>query len=345
MTYSTGSGTYSDMMDAVLTHASTDGWTLTSADWPISKGNVRGIDWDTYTQTEDDMTEGLAGGSKTQRYIRLGLGTSGANATSRAASSVAQIPNMAYDITAWHIFSDPSLCDYIHGVYQFSNGIHADCYGHFSFGELDKQGLTYGGLSYVSTRKSRGYAVTAGNNTTAGDWNSVNRGGGLFQGLYGKSNDCSCDIEFIVDATDAPAPNGVSGWPATDTIISGGTNMWGHVNGCGDNQLDPKHAENVALNWSAWRGQSQIYSGAISLAPMMMFLINGTSVSSRMRYLGNFPNVRMVRLNNIAPGAEITYNSETWKVFPALRSTDDSILGTSYKITSGRVGFAYKKVA
>ena len=136
MAYSTGSGDYNALMAAVLVHALADGWIETgglATGWPISKGQVRGIDWATYTAVENDMTLGGAGGSKTQRYMRIGMGTTGALATTDAATSTVIVPNMAYTFTNWWIFSDTTLCDYIHVVVKFNNGPMADCYGHFSF--------------------------------------------------------------------------------------------------------------------------------------------------------------------------------------------------------------------
>ena len=88
MAYSTGAGDYTALMSAVLVHAIGDGWTEVNGvgtGWPISKGQIRGVDWSTYTAVEVDLTNGGDGVTKTQRWIRLGIGTSGADATANAA--------------------------------------------------------------------------------------------------------------------------------------------------------------------------------------------------------------------------------------------------------------------
>lgn len=153
MSIATGSGDYIALMDAVLSFAVSDGWVEDGGigtGWPISKGRVRGVDFTTVTQSENDTTVGGAGGSLTSRYLRLAIGSTPADATSKVNSNFSVFPNMHYTFSSWWLFSDPaSGADYVHVVVKFSNGANPDVFGHFSFGEVQRFGMTHGGVAYA----------------------------------------------------------------------------------------------------------------------------------------------------------------------------------------------------
>lgn len=357
MAYSTGSGDYVALMAAVLNHAVADGWTEAGGvgtGWPIisPSGRVRGVDWSSYTAFESDLTIGGAGVSKTQRYIQFGLGTSAANATTNAALSTAPIfSNMAYTFTNWFIFSDTSLNEHIHIVVEFSNGVTGSVFSHFSFGEIDKGGLTYNSVAYATGTGKRGYAAgTDGGNgfqepATGSDWNTLNRSTNMFAGNYGENDDGSSNVAFITHATTSPHPNGSGGWQATDSFITQGTGVWAKIGRQNDTPLPSLDIDKDAgfhnLPW--YRGLNA-QTGFVPLGPIPFVIINGTSNASRCRWLGVYPNVRFCNVEGITPGAEYTFGSETWKVFPVLRATDWGLLNQRYQVTSGYAGYAYKKV-
>lgn len=349
MTYSTGSGSFTALMAAVLAHAVTDGWTTSAGVWPISKGNVGWVDWSTFTTTEADMTLGGDGVTKTQRYLRLGMGTSAAAATLDAATSAVQCANFAYTMSEWHIFSDPSVNDHIHVVFRFSNGPNSDCYGHFSIGEIQKAGLTYGSVNYITASWRRGYAVNGALGGTGGeDWNNLPRGGNIFAGAVGAGDtNAAAHLSFMTRATSAPHPNGTGGWPAYDTVVRNGASVWGKTGRMGENVQGPNFVGGgqFSIDYMGWAATQQPFSGAVTLMPIAFMLINGTGFSNRMLWLGVFPNVRKCSMEGFNPGDEVTYGSETWKLFPLLRSTPNTNLGQAFTVTSGRAGFAYKKVA
>jgi hypothetical protein len=352
MAYSTGSGDYLDLFDAILTHAVADGWTEAGGvgtGWPISKGNVRGIDWSTYTATEDDVTIGGATGTKTQRYIRLGVGSSTGDATTDAAASPTIIPNMAYDFSEWHIFSDTSLCDYIHVVVKFNNGVNSDCYTHFSFGEVDKGGLTYGSIAYATCHAARGYAETLQSNTFSKDWNSLRETVNGWSGVIGEADSGTANITFMVNGTDAPTPDGSAGWPDHDEQITAGTNLWGKVFRQSFNTNDPNPDANGfqigGVDQIGWYAEPPSQIGSITMMPLMFMMGNSTAGTVRYRFCGVFPDVRKCSMEGLSPGSEITYGSETWVIFPLVRNTPNSQLGESGVVTSGRAGIAFKKVA
>jgi len=354
MTYSTGAGDYNALMAAVLAHAVTDGWTTSGGNWPISKGNIRGVDWSTFTVVEADRTL-LGGATKTARYLRIAVGTSLANATSNAASDAtsAQVANLEYSLTSWHIFSDPTLCDYIHVVANFSNGINGDCYLHFSFGELDKHGMSHTAITYATSSPKRAYSVDASASNTCGDWNG---------GIYGRTLSAYTgkaafsyptyyngrnNLVWIADPTVAPQP--ATGWPGID-VANDSTyvhNALQHFSSSWSN-ITPalRLTGNAEPGWSCWNQFTtpQPYSGAVSMGPLPFWLLQSLSTSAQIMYLGAFPNVRTCSLESYAPQAIVTYGAEEWVLFPMLRSTTWAQMQVLDVVSSGRTGYAFKKV-
>lgn len=350
MAYSTGSGTFTALMAAVAVHAVTDGWTESDGlgtGFPLEI-NTTFVDFDTYTASETDYTENAGGGAITSTYARLALGTSAANATTNAASVDCLIPNAGYTITAWHIFSDATgTPNYIHVVFQFSNGVNADVYQHFSFGEIDQQGMTHTGVSYAAVPMRRGYAAGIGSGQSADDWNSINRGSFPFAGAVGENDDGDTDTQYIVDGT-TTGVDSAAGYPTADTVYTSGSLLW-DASRMGEDVEESLDYRGGGAGWKpAWGGMnanSQMpFTGAITMSPFPFILCNGTGSGNSITWLGVFPDVRQCNMTNFAPGDEITYGSDTWKIFPWTRQTDNSFLNDAYLVTSGQAGLAYKKV-
>tara|TARA_R110000787_G_scaffold127118_1_gene238483 strand:- start:326 stop:1399 length:1074 start_codon:yes stop_codon:yes gene_type:complete len=356
MAYSTGSGDYVALMAAVLVHAVADGWTEDGGigtGFPIVSPNGNTCyDWTSFTSVENDFTLGGAGGVRTQRYIRHGLGITGALATTNAASTTTVTPNMAYTFTEYHIFSDLTVSEHITVVVGFSNGVNPDVFTTFSFGELDKGGLTYGGVSYATGHEMQGYAET----TNAGSsqnmtWNwalSFTRLG--FCGVVGESGGTtSANHSFITQSTLAPHVNGTAGWPAWDLVHQNGAYVW---NKQGIGTVQETYSQQRSASPAASRGivnevvftSAPSQTGTVSMMPQPFFVINGTDISSSLMYLGVYPNSRLTSVEGVIAGQEITYGSEVWKIFPILRKTDWNIIQTSGIVTSGTAGIAIKKV-
>jgi len=352
MTISTGSGNYIALMGAILTHAATDGWTTTGGLWPISKGNVRGVDWTTFTQSEADFTL-LGGATKSARYVRIGIGTSPANATVNAAlGTAAHCPNMEYTFTSWTIYSDPSLCDYIHVVANFSNGVNGDCYIHFGFGELDKKGMGHTAVTYATCHAKRAYSNSSdrvGNN--AADWN-----GGTYgttgHGFTGETRWSWADHSFtnpscfMIDGTISPV---FVGWPLVDTVLDPHDAMDTlSLTNTSTSTQDSLGLRTNATSWgpatSACFSSPQPYSGSISLSPLGFWLVQNGSSTGLIMYLGDFPNIRSCNLRTYAAGDTVTYSAENWNVWPLLRICEENLLHTVNYIGSGYAGFAHKRV-
>ena len=359
MAYSTGSGSYTDLMAAVLAHAIADGWTTSGGNWPISKGKVRGVDWQSTTRSVSDYSTGSPI-ALTERIIRLAIGTSMANATANAASLTTSvlIACMNFSIVDWHIFSDPGVGkpDYIHVVTRYSNALFSDIFNHFSFGEIDKGGMTHGGAVFVASHARRGYpALAAGPGTATWqsyDWNcgdcpnwnmhfggSAGRGGSNRQSAGSENN-----LLIILDPSPSVTP-ATGGWLQPDTL------------GAYSNILDVMARDYGAVVTYAnlmTSGLSvgmvsqpavmaaQPYSGGVTMQSIPLILIS--SVNSAM-FIGVIPGVRICTMQSFNPRDEITYASDTWKLMPLLRKTPPEQLLQSLIVSSAEVGYAYKKVA
>lgn len=363
MSYSTGSGDYIALMNAVLAFAIADGWTTTGGNWPISKGVVRGVDWTTFTQNEPDFTL-LGGANRSARYLRIAVGTSPANATSNAASSATStlVPNMDRTFTSWHIFSDPGVGkpDYIGVAVQFSNGSDFSCWGHFMFGEIDRNGMTHTGVAFASSNIMRAYASGTGSSFTGSssrDWNGGLNGRniGPFTGSVGLVSfpryydNVGNSLVAIIDGTISPLP--ASDWPAVDTVLtrnnflnmtSFGADWIGVPVGRG--VITAGGAKGFRYATMASCAKAQPYSGALSTAPFHLVAMSGTSNAARAIFLGTFPGVRNTSVEDYGEGDEVTFASDTYKLFPYLVKKDFSTLETN-QVTSGYLGLAYKKVA
>ncbi len=353
MTYATGSGDYVALMAAILAFASSDGWTLTGGGgttWPISKGNVRGVDWSTDTFTAFDFTNGSPGGSFTARNIRIGLGTTPALATTQAATATSLMPNASFAFSEWHIFSDPaSGTDYIHVAARFNNSAYSDNWAHISFGEVDKQGMGYTGIAYAAALNRKGWANdNTGSPSAGGSWNTLNMSCAPFAGEAGSVDDASLGISstsYIIQAT-SPV-TAASGYPAVDTVIEDGTLLF-DASRIGQDITGPSVGVSGSGNRFSWNVIQSIpmpLTGAVSFAPLPFILANGTAVGNRITWCGAFPGVRQCSMQDFNPADIVTFSSEDWMLFPFLRKTDNSFLNTPGAVTSGPAGLAYKRVA
>lgn len=364
MAYSTGAGTYTDLMAAILAHAVADGWTTTGGTWPISKGNIRGVAWQTLTRAVTNYTSG-AGVAITERLIRLAIGISGADATTKAGADATSvlICGMQYAISDWHIFSNPGVGkpDYIHVVTRFSNGYDAEVFNHFSFGEIDKGGMSFTGVAYAASHARRPYIALVSSTGTSGaqsydyncgqapNWCGHFSGGmkGLRTQNYNRQGTSINNLVFIINPGIVPVP-GSGGWVQPDVL------------GTFDDLVDtvcPSYnvlsiTASVLLNGnspgiSAVPGliAAQPYSGGVTLGALPFIHMSGSGITSPAMFLGMFPGVRLCSMNSFSPRDEITYSTDTWKLMPLLKKTDIAGLQVGNIVSSGEMGYAYKKVA
>lgn len=353
MSFATGSGDYVALMNAILSFAVADGWVEdggVGTGWPISSpgGRVRGVDWGSTTQSETDVTVGGAGGTITSRYINISIGSSPADASANTGVSQFRMLNGHYTFSSWWLFSDPaSGADYIHAVVKFSNGANPDIYSHMSFGEIQRFGMTHGGIAYASGHQARGWARNNFSAQSSEAHNSYNRGNKPFSGQVGETDDSGSSLTHMCQAPLAGNP--ASGYSGADVRRTGGAGVL-DVIGLGadaDNILGYTFQGGGGYKFATNVHNSIMppFSGAISLQNLPFVLVNSTATGARAVYAGDFPNVRTCGLGNTYLGEEeITYAGETWQIFPWLRNTENSLLNDGSIVTSGRLGLAYKKV-
>lgn len=358
MTYSTGSGNTAALLAAILAHAVTDGWTTTGGTWPISKGKIKGIHLLTSTRAVTNFATGVGIGF-TETLIRIGLGNSTAEATARATSNPVIVPNANWDSLDWHIYSNPGAGkpDYIHVSTRFSNGTETDCFNHFSFGQLDQNGMSYSSVVYAASSYRRAYPAQLGATGSNGslDWNSgvSNRWPHYFAGNiagFTASHTISERFQYIVEGGASAPYNPAANWPALDTVQDP-TSVLNVHSPVSNNFSTPPGLTYMRDSNDVYRpfgismmAQNQPFSGGVSLHPIPFILLNGISGGQAM-YLGSIPDLFTGAMHSYLPKEEITYAGDTWMLMPVLRKTDLSLqVVQQLAVTSGELALAYKKV-
>lgn len=345
MSYSTGSGDYNALMAAVLTHAIGDGWTTTGGTWPIQNSLGVFFNWNSATENFTNLTNGVSA-PLVHRYFNLTIGSTVAEANPVGYVDPTVVPNMNFLFTAWHIFSDPDNGEYIHVVVQFSNGYDADCFGHFSFGQIDKCGLDHSGISYVTATYKRAWIATGDYGYYGDSGNNIRFGSYMFSGLVGTSANEWANINHIIaPGANAPFPNGVGGWPATGAVIKRGASSWAMTGGYAGTTYRDIGEDDYSIDAFPWFAKPTPFSNVLTLAAMYQIFINGSGFTNRLRVAGAAPGIRKCSILGLNPGDEVIYGNETWKVFPVLKKTAISDMSQQYKISSGPLAYAYKKVA
>jgi len=340
-------------MDAVLAHALADGWNETGGagtGWPISKGNIRAIDWDTYTENVSDWTFNNQR-SITKRNIRLNLDTTPALSTSELVNSQTIFSNLQWPISEWHIFSEPALCDHVNVAFKVSTGDYAEIWTHFSFGELDRRGLPDSHVAYTAAQLALGFSEKNLN------WNSFNPDGDaswmnlfhhrwMFGGAIGNRNVEASGFQFLMNTADMPVPVG-AGWPTGDTVFRQGEKVWNYnnlSNQTRDFSDSSGFQDNEAFNAQFLRFDAQPFSGNLSMAAMPIYAANGGGSENLLVWVGQAPNIRFASVKDYNAGDEVVYGGDTWVVFPVLRKSEMNELGVTNTVASGPAAYAYKKV-
>lgn len=357
MAYATGSGDYIALMNAVLAFAVADGWIEAAGPgtgWPISKGNIGGVDWDTTTIARTDFT-GSTALSITERRIRLGLGNTTSEATANIGDT-ASITNMQYPISQWHIFSDPSIGDHVNVVVEVSTPNYSEVYSHFSFGEIDRNGLA-GSAAYAAANFAFGFAEDIvdfndfyNENTYPGQaasWMHPAEISWMWNGDVGSYRARPSQFNYIINPTDIFIPQ-TTGWPAAGVYNLAGVNVLAASAVQDDaNTIIPSSAgfeTSNPVNYAAFQHTPQPFSGGVTLAACPIIFTSGSSSAARIIWAGSAPNVRICSMEGYNPGDSVTFGSDEWLLFPALRKSPVSELGIARSVTSGPCGYAYKRV-
>lgn len=349
MAYATGSAaTVDDILEAIENFAIGRGWTIAKRATNLlflEKGICKvTLARTSYTYT--DYQTGVAVPGLTDYTIGAALCTTintalntfhshtGSLSTSDTDADSVHCNNLFNGVLEYHLFSgdtgagDP---DYIHCVFRTS----ASNWRHLSFGLVDKGDLTHSGVAFLVGNAGYFYAHTTGPVNNNLYFNAPQNAPYPFA-------ERSVTVRGTANNIYAPdaMPN-TANWPVMSsnalletTAIEGRPNLvWPSSHNSADgNFCDPI----MGSPQSSWGGNVML------MTPPVIFNSSG---DQRFCYLGDYPNVRLLNMEGIAPGAEITLGAETWFVCPIGRQWPwGTQAEVGYNYSTGHYGLAYKKI-
>lgn len=375
MAYSTGGsgGTMVDLMDAIRAFALGQGWTIDKWDSTnrllfMTKGLATVTFWGDTTRTVTEYSGANGSGTSAARSdhrIYMAMGTSntaalttyyshpGSPVTSAYDSDAPYICGMNGPFVGWFLFADATVSDHIHVVVQIS----AEVFMHFSFGSIDKKGMTHSGVAYITATPNTYWRNVS--NYTNGSISSFN------DPYYQHVPFCwGYDNVTLSPAIYNNSPpiilKNSNAWPASwlgpIAYSSGASPLFGTLlntydttqNYRPENWPVANSASGSLLN-CVIAAEPAPYSNVVPLFPIPVFRnhydSSAASTSRRICYVGDFPNVRLCNMTNLTPGQEITVDTDTWKVFPVLRQAPWTDRLTNPVCMTGQLAIAYKKVA
>lgn len=216
---------------------------------------------------------------------------------------------------AYHFFAGVGRSGaYAHVVIETEPGI----FRHMGMGVLDKMGAYENGQYIYATAWS-------GNTTEVNEQDSIYHGVPFDDYTFGVYNTnfastlIRCDVDGIspryieVNNYDYRGPIGRGGWRSSQ-----GTEQNSTVRG-------------------PYRAGASVLTGRAPLLPLYVCSSRGNGLWSD---IGQPPDMRLVRIDNMEAGQELALGSDTWVVFPVARKN-----GAIGQPNSGNAGFAYRKVA
>ena len=374
MAYSTGgSGSgLTDLMDAIRAFALGLGWTIDKWDAPnrllfMSKGIATITMKGDLTQTRRQYS-GVSGSgvfadvADGRIYFAMGTandagslnyyGHPGSPVLSAYDTDAPLINHLEGPYIGWFLFADPTVSDHIHVVVQIS----AEVYKHFSLGFVDKKGLTHAGVAYVTTCPTPSFRTTSVFN---GASNGQHNWPGNHHLPFQSWSDRAGAIHSAGSYEEAPPIllKNSDAWPALWLGPVASKNGSGTLFGTSLtlNQAGTAYQPSV---WPAFHSPPRLlhqvvqaepapYSNTLPLFHLPCFRLHYNSAdpdSRRICYVGDFPNVRACNMTNLAPGQEITVDTDDYKVFPVTRQEQWANSRLFDAPTSGQFAIAYKKV-
>lgn len=357
MSYATGSAAnLNELLAALQTFAAARGWTVVK--W-TSASNLLFMSKSSCFVAMQGSTASVThypGGvstTYTDTVLRVALSTSltsslttynshpGSIVTSAADADRIEVNDLVGPFSTYHFFSgDESGGDppYIHVVVQTAT----DRWQHFSFGMVDKRGLSHSGVAYLMGMNRVYYRNNASLTTTTQRYNDPAQQATPFDGGRGSLAQSVALYQFYLPdvlpvswAAPAIVSNYQDATAALPTLTQNITPAMRPTN-YGGSDFPRLLSSVIASPVSQWAGN-------VTLFPCPVFISN----ASQLCHVGDFPNVRIVNMDSLGPGSEITYGTDTWKVFPSLSQRawgQDRLAGFDGPST-GQYAVAYKKVA
>lgn len=350
MAYETGgSSSITDLLDKIRVFALAQGWTVehfaartdkqgnpaagavansaspsTGADVPgqsllIAKAGAR---FAFHTDTRTNSLTGSDTGPHLITQIRDGAYSAGQASTGQTGSSAGAVTNkLAGPFQAYHLFAGSN---YLHAVVEIVPGE----FRHFGVGTLNKAGAVTSGQYAFGTMWSQNSSLGYRSNAYSSQHGMPFDDSGL--GLSGGA--ASYYVTHVRVDTDGKSPryaylDGYSGDVATDPYRNG---YGGYIRtGIG-------RTAGAALAVALTEIGPSTLTGRTVLVPLVVGVARPSGFFS---LAGAAPDMRSVRLDNLAPGDVVALGPGSWKVFPISRKN-----GAAGQENSAALGLAYRVV-
>lgn len=325
----TSAATIRDLVAVIRNFAQTNGWTvvydqaaakgqigLSKSNCHVAIGEARNSgDTAVFTTTR---TNAITGGTVNDQELIMALSTTGLT-----AGNTKYWGHPGSLVTAWNtdgrvIAND--LTGPMNTVWLFtdspSTAIHvvvlcaANRYQHFSFGVLDKRGLTHPDCAYAVGQLTTW--VPSSNDANGGRINDMaySNSAGAIGHTYGH---ISGNRGFSYDSRNFMIPSGVLN---TSLGFAGGPFVTRNIVGSFDVQTNIEPPIDGGAHLTFMTGiRNQNILGGVPLFSMPV--IHNQDISGQlMQYLGDLPFIRLAHLGTMNPETIIKYGSEEWQLFP-----------------------------
>lgn len=325
----TSAATIRDLVAVICNFAQTNGWTVVydqaaaKGQIGLSKGNCHVAlgeernSADTATNTFTRVNA-ITGSVTSDQWLVMALATTGLT-----AGNTRYWGHPGSLVTAWNSDGRVAVNDLtgpMNTVWLFtdspSTAIHvvvlsaANRYQHFSFGVLDKRGLTHADCAYAVGQLTTW--IPTANDANGGFINNLNRPNnppndghtwGFFSGNRGFSYD---NRNYMIPAGVLNTSLGFVDGPFVTRDITGSFDPYV--------TLDPTPDGGAMLNiMSGVRNQNVLGGVPLFSMPTLHFrTISGLLY----QYLGDLPFIRLCHLGTMNPETIIKYGSEEWQLFP-----------------------------
>lgn len=317
-------------------------------DWPLSPDgdNYLAFHLDTGLTSTGYTLEGGSFPITDYSLLYMNIGQERLSPLTLQGSTV-RMPTVAVD--EWHFFGDDTSAAHINVAFRLTyNG--SSFWHHFSAGLIDKRGMTHNGVAYCTSSLMCALIESIDTSVNASVIHSTLDACGYFVGRISGSPSSLC-YRLTQTGGNFPYPND-GNFPARDeTHLRGFRAMPTLLAAQGarrnTNQLLSSTSAPPALGSEGWRYVQHPTTGFVTLGALPLVIGNSADATTAdLCWLGEFPNVRTIRMDNLEPAAEITVGSDTWMCFPLLRKFSAADAAWPDRVAqSGPAGIAYKKVA
>lgn len=319
----------------------------TNDDWPLTPDGDNYLDFILETGLS---TTGytLAGGSfpiDDYSMLYMNIGRERISPIDWQGATV-ELPTLTID--EWHFFGVSSPTHF-HVAFRVTY-LGLPYWFHFSAGEIDKKGMTHNGVAYCTSSLMTALVKSVDTNGGTFTFHSTIEACGYFIGRLVTGLTSSLCYRLTQTGGNFPYPNDGIFPSQAGSHVNGDRVMPTLLPSIGarreNNQFVATTGRPPALGSEGWRYVPHPTTGFVTLG-VLPFIVGNTTdpATADLRWLGEFPNVRTVRMDNLEPGAEITVGSDVWMCFPLLRKVSAADASWPNRVAqSGPAGIAYKKV-